>query len=178
MTGTHVWSDYDELIDLSRFSLLAFDISRNRSGLRFNLRLNPSFGCRVRSFADFVHWQRRRPGGRLLCTREVMKISFFFFSSAFNMSPKADVTGMRTCYSFTTPHSPVLAKSSRNLKYGKRVAYISSSMGILYVFDRYYNASAIFRSLQTIWTVCASIVSVPLPYWWHRSVVCNNNVRL
>jgi len=79
MTGTHVWSDYDELIDLSRFSLLAFDISRNRSGLRFNLRLNPSFGCRVRSFADFVHWQRRRPGGRLLCTREVMKISFFSF---------------------------------------------------------------------------------------------------
>jgi len=103
----------------------------------------------------------------------------FCFSSAFNVSPKAGLTGMRTWYPFsTTLHSPVLAKSSRNLKYGKRVAYISSSMGILYVFDRYYNASAIFRSLRTIWTVCASILSVPLPYWWHRSVVCDNNVRL
>jgi len=84
-------------------------------------------------------------------------------SSAFNVSPKTNVTGMRAWYPFsTTLHSPVLAKSSRTLKYGKRVAYISSGMGILYVLDRYYNASAIFRSLRTIWTVCHFVCSASI----------------
>jgi aarF domain-containing kinase len=56
--------------------------------------------------------------------------------------------------------SPINGNTPRWQRYLRRTGYLGLGVGVVYGFDRYFNASAIGRNLRTLWAVCVPATSL------------------
>ncbi|KAF9554246.1 ABC1-domain-containing protein [Agrocybe pediades] len=77
-------------------------------------------------------------------------------STSSTSPPKAKGTGTPHSHSAHTSSPAPSRRPSRLAKYARRTGYVVAGLGMAYVVDKTYNASAIFRNLRTLYT-CAMI---------------------